>query len=171
MTKRPDYENGVVTQPNDRTDFLKKLVSLDGVIRALDQVNTRASNKANVKASDRADTRGSNGVGMTIGPHFEDEIGRVKTEVNTGDFYKLDLFIFEVNHAKNFFSYNFANVLANLFGNLLSTSINFHSSPAFPVSSSHPATSDSISDYKFLDFISSDGLATCNPNNILTFYY
>lgn len=39
-----------------------------------------------MKSSDKADTGGSNRVGITIGPHFEDRvIDRVERKVDTGN--------------------------------------------------------------------------------------
>lgn len=92
--------------------------------------------------------------------------------MNIGDFIsKLDLVISKDNHAENFSSRNFADILANLFSDLSFTSIDFRSSPTFPVSSSYPAISDGISGCKSLNFTSLGSPATCNLGNILAFYH
>lgn len=148
------------------------MVSLDGVVEALDRADIRAGKKADVEVSDRVNTEGSNKVCVIMGPHSKDEVvSRVESKVDTEDSYKLDLFIFKENHIENLFSYNLANVLANLFGNLSLTSINFRSSPIFLVFSSHLAAFDNTSGCKFLDFTFLGGPVTCNPGNILAFYY
>lgn len=172
ITKRPDYKNKVIAWPNNRTNFSKKPVSLNRIIGALDQGDIKVSNKADVKASDKANTGGSNNVGVTIEPHSEDRvIGKVESEVDTKDSYKLHLFIPEDNNAENLLSCNLADVLANLFGDLLSISVNFHFSLVFPISSSYPATSDNINGYKVLDSTFFNSPATCNSGNVLVFYH
>lgn len=138
----------------------------------MDQADIGASNKADVKILDRADTRDNNGVGMTIGSHSEDKVvSRVENKVDNRDFYRLDSFILKNNYAENFFSHNFTDVLANFFGDLSPTSINFCSSLVFPISSSHPVIFNDINGCKPLDSTSSNSLTTCNPSNILAFYY
>lgn len=111
-------------------------------------------------------------MGVTIGPHSKDRVvDKVESEVNTEDSYELDLLIPKNNHTENFPFCNLADVLANSFGNLSTTSIDFHFSLTFLVISSHFAVSDGISGYKPLDFISFGGPATWNLGNILVFYY
>ena len=146
VIKRPDFRNEVVAQLDDGRDSSKRPISLDGVVGALDRADTGAGNKADVEALDRADTRGSNGVGMTMEPHFEEEIvGGVENKVDTGDSYRLDSLIPDKDHAENLPSCKLADVLANSFDDLSPTLMDFRSSLAFPVSSSYPATSDSTS--------------------------
>lgn len=127
-------------------DFSKRFVSLDKVVEALNQADTEVGNKADVGASDKADTGDSNKVGVTIEPDFKDGINDgVKSKANTEVFYRLDLLIPKDNHTKNFLFCNLANVLANLFSNLLPISMNFRSSSAFLVFSSHSAASNNTS--------------------------
>ena len=138
----------------------------------MDRADIGTGNKADVEASVKADTGGSNGVGVTIGPHSKDGfIGGVKSKVDTGDSYRLDLLIPNKDHAENLSSRKLADVLANPFSDLSPTSMNFRSSPAFPIPSSHPAASDGTSGCKPLDSTSLGGPTTDNPGNILAFYH
>ena len=119
-----------------------------------------------------ANTGGSNGVGVTIEPHSKNGvIGGVESEVDTENSYRLDSLIPEDDYAKNLPSRNLADVLANLISDLSPTLMDFRSSSAFPVSSSHPTTSDGTSGCKPLDSTSPNGHATCNLGNILAFYH
>lgn len=73
-------------------DFLKRLVSLDKIVEALNQADTKVGNKADVEASNKADTRDSNRVGVTIEPDSKDEINdRVKSKTNTEVFLQIRL--------------------------------------------------------------------------------
>lgn len=172
MTKKPDCGNGVVAWPDDGANSSKRPISLDGVIGTLDQTDTGVGNKVDVGASDGADTRGNNGVGVTMGPDSEDRVvAGVESEVETGVSYRLDSLIPADDHAENFPSRNLADILANPFGHLSSTSIDFRSSLAFLISSSYLAASDSTSSSKPLDSTSPGGPATWNPGNILAFYH
>lgn len=138
----------------------------------MDRADIGADNKTDVKASDKAHIRSSNGVGVTMGLHSEDGVvGRVESEVDTGNSYGLDLLISEDNHAENLPFCNLTDVLANLFGDLSPTSIDFCSSPIFPNFSSYPTTSDGTSVRKPLNSTSFGGPATCNPGIILAFHY
>lgn len=67
-------------------------------------------------------------MGMTMGINSEDKVvGRIESEIDTRDSYKLDLLILEDNYAENLSFCNLADILANFFGNLLSILIDFHS--------------------------------------------
>lgn len=125
-----------------------------------------------MKGSDGTNTRDRNRVDVIMGPHLEDEvIGKVESEINTKNFYRLDLLILKDKHTKNFFSYNFVDVLTNIFGNLSPISINFRFFFKFSIDSFYFAASDGTSDWKLLDFTSLGGPANSNPGNILTFYH
>ena len=91
--------------------------------------------------------------------------------MNTRVSYGLDSLIPKDNCAKNLPSYNLAHVLANLFGDLSLTSINFRFSPTFLVFLFYPAAFDDTNGPKPLDFTFFGGPATCNPGNILVFYH
>lgn len=109
---------------------------------------------------------------MTIGPQFKDRVvGGIESKVDIGNSYRLDLLISKNNYTKNLPSRNLINVLANLFSDLSPTSMDFRSSPVFPVSSSYLAISNGISGYKALDSTSFVSLVTCNPGNIFIFYH
>lgn len=136
---------------NDRTNFLNRLVFLNGVVRALNYINIETSNKTNMGALDRLDTEDGNRVDITIKWNSEDKVvSKVKSNMNIEVFYKLNLLILKDNYSKNFSSYNFANVLANLFGNLSSTLRNFCFSSIFFIYSFYSAVSDSTSSLNLL---------------------
>lgn len=152
--------------------LFKKPVSLDGFIKALDQTIIRASNKADMKVSDGMDIEDRNRMSVIIRPQFKNKVvGGIENKVDIEDSYRLDLLISKNDYIKNFFSRNLVNILANLFKNLSPTSIDFRSSPAFPVSFSYLATSDGINSCKALDSISLVVLTTYNLSNILIFYH
>ena len=125
-----------------------------------------------MEALNGADIGDSNRVGVTMGLHSEDGIvGGVENKVDIGNFYRLDLLISNKDYAENLFSCKLADVLANPFSDLSPTSIDFRSSPAFPVSFSYPAASNGTSGHKSFHSTSLGGSATCNLSNILTFYH
>lgn len=86
MIKRLDCENRVVAWPNNRRDFSKRLVSLDGVVEVLNQVDIGAGNKADVKVSNAVNIGDSNRIGITIGLYSKDGVvNGVESKINTGN--------------------------------------------------------------------------------------
>lgn len=125
-----------------------------------------------MRASDKVDTRNNNRVGMIIRPDFEDRVvARVESKIDIRVFYGLDLLIPADDYAENLLFCNLNDILANFFNDLSSTSIKFRFCPAFFIFSSYSSTFDSVNSLKSLNFTFFSGLATCNLNNILAFYY
>lgn len=92
VTKIPDYGNRIIAWPDNKTDSLKKPVSLDGVVRALNRANTRANNKVDMKVLDKANTGGNNGVSMIVGIESKDGIVvGVKSKVDNRVFLQIRL--------------------------------------------------------------------------------
>lgn len=155
-----------------RIDFLKRSIFLNKVIKVLNWTNTWADNKTDMEISNRVDTKGSNRMGMIMGLGFEDKIiAELESKVDIRISYKLNLFIFANNHTKNLLFYNLANDLANLFGNLLSTSIDFCSFLVISIFFFDFAIFNGINSSKLLDFISFDSPATWNLDNNFAFYH
>lgn len=135
-------------------------------------MDTKTSNKADIEASDRADTRNSNKVGMIMGPEFENKVvNKIGSKVDIKISYGLDFLISKNNYSKNFLSYNFANILANFFGDLLYVSIDFCNFFVFLVSFLNFAISNNMISLKSLNYKSLIGSDICNLDNILGFYY
>lgn len=71
-------------------------VSLDKVIRALDQADTRVGNKADVKDLDGVNNEGSNRVGMTMWPYSKGKvIGEVESKIDTKKFLQIRFAYFQ----------------------------------------------------------------------------
>lgn len=93
----------------------------------MNQTNTGAGNKTDMKASNEANTGDNNRVDVIMRPGFKNRIvGRINREVDTRNSYRLDLVIYKNNLTKNFLFHNLDNVLANLFGDLSSTLMDFY---------------------------------------------
>lgn len=107
-----------------------------------------------------------------MGPYSKDGVvGRVQNKMDTGDSYRLDLFIPKNKYTEHFPSCNLADVLKNAFSDLLHILMDFRSFPVFFISSFHLAAFDRTSSCKPLDFTSPSSSATCNSGNILAFYH
>lgn len=125
-----------------------------------------------MKALDRADIRSSNEMSMTIEIDSKDKVvAGVESKRDNRVFYRLDLLILVDNYAKNLFSYNFTNILANFFSNLSSTSIDFYSFLSFPIFFVYSAAFNSTNNPKPFDSISLTRPAICNLDNIILFYH
>lgn len=121
---------------------------------------------------DEVNIRGNSKISVIIEPNSKDGVvGKIKSKVNTEIFYKLNLFIFKNNYAKNLLFRNLANILANFLSNLSSITMNFGSFFVFFISFSYLAASNCTSGSKLFDFTSSDSLVICNPSNIFVFYH
>lgn len=178
-------------------DFSKRLIFLNKIIRALNQLNIRADKKTDVRkkidfknglvakfgrliiedniitwALNIVNTKDSNKVNITKGPKSKDEIVvRIQSKMNTRILYRLDLFFFIHNYAKKFSFCNFTNILTNFFSNLLLILIDFGSFVIFSISSFYFTIFNSTNGSKTLDFEFFNSLAICNSGNIFAFYH
>lgn len=116
--------------------------------------------------------RSSNEISMIIKIDSKDKvIAGVESKMDNRVFYRLNLLIFVDNYAKNFFSCNFTNILANFFSNLSPTSIDFYSFLVFPIFFFYSAAFNTTNDPKPFDSIFFTRSTICNLDNIILFYH
>lgn len=159
IPKRSDYENKVVVWFNDKADLLKKPIFLDKVV-------IETLNKADIRADNKVDMKKETNWGNIIVVRFDELITKngvvikVLNRINTRDSNRADM-----TKRPDFKD----EVIARIWTKK-NTKVSYKLDMFISVDNYFLAF-DSTSVSNFFNFIFFGSLATCNPDNILAFYY